>query len=161
MRRGQITYVVEFSYAGLCYTRLMPRYKRATKIIVFDTLAVICFIGVILFGWIPGPGGIPLFILGLSLLAVNHDWAERWLETAKVKGVSFKQWLFPDNRLVRVLYDIFSVTLVVVGVWAAFTYQERLAQGFGVMLAVIGMFIFLLNWERFDSFSAILKKLKH
>ena len=80
--------------------------KRFGKIFVFDFLAVLCFIGVILFGWLPGPGGIPLFLLGLSLLAVNHDWAERWLSTAKLKGVSIKKWLFPNIEWIKRAYDI-------------------------------------------------------
>src|SRR5215216_378836 len=101
----------------------MESLKRYGKTILFDGLAVLCFIGVILFGWLPGPGGIPLLILGLSLLAVNHDWAERWLETAKHKGVTFKKWLFPNKRWVKNLYDFGSIALITIGGLMLYRYN--------------------------------------
>jgi uncharacterized protein (TIGR02611 family) len=30
-----------------------------------------------LIGWIPGPGGIPLFLIGVAILATEFSWAER------------------------------------------------------------------------------------
>jgi uncharacterized membrane protein YfcA len=138
----------------------MKRLKRYGKIIVFDTLAVLCFIGVILFGWLPGPGGIPLFLLGLGFLAVNHDWAERWLETAKHKGTTFKKWLFPNKRWVRNLYDVASVSGVIVGVWLAFWFEHRILQGLAVAATIFCLFVFLLNRDRFDKFSSLFKRRK-
>jgi hypothetical protein len=29
-------------------------------------------------GWLPGPGGIPLFLIGIAILATEFEWAERW-----------------------------------------------------------------------------------
>jgi uncharacterized membrane protein YfcA len=124
---------------------------------LFDTLAAICFIGVALFGWIPGPGGIPLLILGLSLLAVNHTWAQRWLETAKHKGVSFKKWLFPDKRWVRNVYDIASITLIVAGGWIAIYYDNRIIKSLAIAVMVFSLFVFLINRERFDRIAAFFK----
>lgn len=145
----------------LCYTNYyMHRLKRYGKIILFDTLAVICFIGVILFGWIPGPGGIPLFLLGLGLLAVNHDWAERWLETAKHHGVSFKQWLFPNTPWVRLAYDLGALLLMSLGVVLIYLYENRLIEGAAVIMICFSLFVFLVNRDRFDSFANLFKK-KH
>jgi uncharacterized protein (TIGR02611 family) len=28
-------------------------------------------------GWLPGPGGIPLFLIGIAILATEFTWAER------------------------------------------------------------------------------------
>lgn len=28
-------------------------------------------------GWLPGPGGIPLFLIGIAILATEFEWAER------------------------------------------------------------------------------------
>lgn len=111
-----------------------------------------------MFGWIPGPGGIPLFILGLSLLAVNHDWAERWLETAKHKGVTFKKWLFPDKQWVRHTYDVVSVALVSGAIYMLFQTETRWLEGITVAVIVFGLFVFLLNRDRFDKFSNIFKR---
>lgn len=139
----------------------MNKLKRYGKIILFDTLAVICFIGVIAFGWIPGPGGVPLFLLGLGLLAANHDWAERWLETAKHKGVSFKKWLFPDKPLIRAAYDLGCLLIASSGLYLLLAHDNRLLDGAGSILITISLFIFLLNRDRFDKISALFRRSKH
>lgn len=138
----------------------MSKLKRYGKVIVFDTLALICFIGVVLFGWLPGPGGIPLFLLGLSLLAVNHTWAERWLETAKHKGVTLKKWLFPDKGWVKNLYDAGTVSLMILGGWAVYYFENRFLKSLSVAAIVFGLFVFLVNRDRFDKISAFFKRLK-
>lgn len=130
------------------------------KIVAYDILAGLCFIGVILFGWLPGPGGIPLFLLGLSLLATNHDWAERWLETAKIKGVSLRKILFPDKLWVQIIYDGIALGVMTIAVLLVIEYENRLIEGIAVMIFFASMFIFLVNRNRFDSFTNLLKRLK-
>lgn len=130
------------------------------KIVIYDIAAGFCFVGVILFGWLPGPGGIPLFLLGLSLLAVNHDWAERWLETAKIKGVSFKKWLFPNKPWVKNLYDGGALGAMSIATLLIYEYESRLIEGLAVILFFISLFIFLVNRNRFDSVAALVKRLK-
>ncbi len=56
---------------------------RLSKIIVLDILGVSLMILAIAFGWLPGPGGIPLFLAGLALLAINHTWAQEKLDWLK------------------------------------------------------------------------------
>jgi uncharacterized membrane protein YfcA len=138
----------------------MSKVKKYTKLVVFDTLAVICFIGVALFGWLPGPGGIPLLILGLSLLAVNHTWAQRWLETAKHKGVTFKKWLFPNKPWVRNLYDAGTIALMILGGWAAYYFDHRILKSLGVAAMVFALFVFLVNRDRFDRLTVYFKRRK-
>lgn len=136
----------------------MKMLKRYGKIIIFDSLATLCFIGVILFGWLPGPGGIPLFLAGLALLAVNHDWAERWLETARHKGKSFKNILFPNNRLVRITYDIVSVLVFASATYLFFNVDNRFVTAFSLALASLSLLVFLFNRERLDKISTTFKK---
>lgn len=138
----------------------MSKVKHFGKIIIFDTLAGICFIGVILFGWLPGPGGVPLFLAGLALLAVNHDWAERWLETAKHKGKTFKNILFPNNPWVRITYDVLSLGLFASASYSFFTTKNNIIAGFSVAVACFGFFVFLLNRDRLDKLSTLIKKKK-
>ena len=136
----------------------MSNVKKYAKIVVFDTLALLCFIGVALFGWIPGPGGIPLFILGLSLLAVNHDWAERWLNTAKHKGVTFKKWLFPDKIWVKNLYDAGAIILFAGSTSVLLNTSNRIIEAASVAFMMASLFVFLINRDRFDSFAYIFKR---
>lgn len=138
----------------------MSRLRRYGKIILFDTLAVFCFIGVALFGWLPGPGGIPLFLLGLGFLAVNHDWAERWLETAKHHGVSFKKWLFPPTPWIRHSYDVLSVSLVTAAIIVLFKADSRLVEAGAVMVMTFSLFVFLFNRERLDKIGDLFKRKK-
>ena len=64
----------------------MNRAAHIAKVIILDILGVLCLVGALLFGWLPGPGGIPLSIAGLALLALNHTWAQEWLEKLKSKA---------------------------------------------------------------------------
>ena len=147
----------------LVYYKYMVKTRQKNslwKIIVIDSLAGLCFIGVLLFGWLPGPGGVPLFLAGLGLLAINHDWAERWLETAKVKGVSIKKTIFPDRPLIRALYDIGSVALFGAATYLFFTTDNRFVAGGCIAAACVGLFIFLINRERLDKLSNLFKKSK-
>ncbi len=138
----------------------MNSFKRYGKIILFDSLAVICFIGVIAFGWLPGPGGLPLFLAGLGLLAVNHDWAERWLETAKVKGKSFKNILFPNKPWVRRTYDALSLLIFGFAGYTYFNTENNIIAAVCIALACSSFFIFLINRDRIDKLSTLFKRKK-
>ena len=138
----------------------MTKLKKYGKLILFDTLAGICFIGVLLFGWLPGPGGIPLLLAGLGFLAVNHDWAERWLETVKVKGKSFKTIIFPPNLWVRRIYDLLSVSLFTLAIYLYLTVSNKFAAAACIGLACFSFFVFLVNRDRLDKLSTVFKKKK-
>jgi len=135
--------------------------KRYGRIILFDGLAALCFIGVILFGWLPGPGGIPLFLAGLALLAANHTWAERWLETAKVKGKSFKSILFPNKPWVCNLYDVGAIVLFLYATYLLFTTNNRLLATVSVGIVCFSVFVFLINRNRLDKLSSYIRSKKH
>lgn len=130
------------------------------KIVVYDIAAGFCFIGVVLFGWLPGPGGIPLFLLGLSLLAVNHDWARRWLETAKLGGVSLKKWLFPNKAWVKNIYDGLALGFMSISAILIYEYESRIIEGLAVVLICGSLFVFLVNRDRFDKIKKPFKR-KH
>lgn len=40
------------------------------------TLGVLLIVAAGLTGWLPGPGGIPLFLLGIAVLATEFEWAK-------------------------------------------------------------------------------------
>jgi hypothetical protein len=43
-------------------------------------------------GWLPGPGGIPLALLGLAVLASEFEWAARLLDRVKERLVAGAGW---------------------------------------------------------------------
>lgn len=60
--------------------RLKAGWFRVPKTLRRPIVIVIGFLFVIaagLTGWIPGPGGIPLFLIGVAILATEYAWAER------------------------------------------------------------------------------------
>ncbi len=51
-------------------------------------------------GPLPGPGGIPLMLLGLAIWSSEFDWAQRVMERCKVKLHQFRGW----TRVRQVLF---------------------------------------------------------
>ena len=52
----------------------VPSHIRKPVILVIGMAFVIA---APLTGWLPGPGGIPLFLIGVAILATEYEWAER------------------------------------------------------------------------------------
>lgn len=51
-----------------------PHTIRKPLVLVIGLLFIIA---AGLLGWLPGPGGIPLFLVGIAILATEFTWAER------------------------------------------------------------------------------------
>ncbi len=85
---------------------------------------VVGFVGVALMvlaasiGWLPGPAGIPLFLLGLAILASEFEWAHRLLERAKVEARKLEVRARRQPRWVRWLGGLATATGVVLVCWA-------------------------------------------
>lgn len=63
---------------------MIPKFKhhwRRTPVHIRKP--VVLFVGLLfviaagLTGWLPGPGGIPLFLIGIAILATEFTWAQR------------------------------------------------------------------------------------
>ncbi len=113
-----------------------------------DTVGVLMLIGVVLFGWMPGPGGIPLLIAGLSLLAANHEWARRLLEYVKVHGASVLTRLFTNHPIVKIGFDVISVLLVIAAIYVIALQTRNIVQSIAIAGLYFGIGIFLLNRRR-------------
>ena len=75
----------------------MPASLRKPLVLVIGSLFIIAAAAT---GWLPGPGGIPLFLIGVAILATEFAWAQRfrgrilgtikrfgaWYKTHKVAG---------------------------------------------------------------------------
>jgi len=106
-------------------------------------------IAAILTGWLPGPGGIPLFIIGLSLLAINHEWAERYIRLLQKYANMIGDIIF-IHRL-RVMYDLLSPTLVIWGIYFVLDVNFSLSRTIGIFMIFLGIVIFFCNrnrWKR-------------
>lgn len=70
--------------------RLTATWQKTPALIrkpVVLVVGLLLILAAILTGWLPGPGGIPLFLLGIAVLATEFEWAQtvrdwalRWLK---------------------------------------------------------------------------------
>ncbi|MEO8863274.1 MAG: PGPGW domain-containing protein [Candidatus Saccharimonadales bacterium] len=121
---------------------------RLFKIIATDTAGILLIIGSILFGWVPGPGGIPLFIAGLSLLSINHEWARRWLKKAQKSGLSLSKRVFNDHPGWRLAIDTISVLAFTGGVILLAYVTGNFVRGLAIGIIILAISLFLGNRER-------------
>jgi hypothetical protein len=132
--------------------------KRARlQAIGIDILGVLMLIGVVLFGWLPGPGGIPLLIGGLSLLAINHTWAQKLLTQVKERGGTILEVIFRDHPIIKLLFDVASVVFACFAIWLLYNFTGNLLRSAAIILLAVALFIFLANRKRLQTFT---KKVK-
>ena len=53
----------------------IPRAFRRPLVLIFGSLFILA---AILTGWLPGPGGIPLFLIGIAILATEFERAKQF-----------------------------------------------------------------------------------
>ena len=80
--------------------RVPKRIRKPITVIVGFTFVLAAG----LTGWLPGPGGIPLFLIGVAILATEYAWAERLrdfvLDIVKWFGRQFRAHPVIGNALV-------------------------------------------------------------
>ncbi len=91
--------------------------KKRIKRIAYDIAGITLIIASPFLGWLPGPGGIPLFLAGLGLLAVHNEWAQKLLHWSKVHAEDFLEIIFPiDNNKIKIINDIIGLVLLSVSI---------------------------------------------
>lgn len=119
------------------------------KIIVLDTIGVVFMIAAILTGWLPGPGGIPLFIVGLSLFAINHDWAERYIDILKKYADRLGDLIFIETAKWQLFYDVVAPIALASGVLLIINRQALWMLSLGIFLIGLAVTLFLGNRHRY------------
>jgi hypothetical protein len=114
-----------------------------------DILGFLLIIAAGLLGPLPGPGGIPLLILGLSLLATNHEWAERWLLEVKQHGVNISDKLFRDSPRVHMMLDLLTIAFITTAVIVA-SYFTGIFRTAALSLVIVSLFLFFGNRKRWQ-----------
>lgn len=127
------------------------------KRLAIDIAGYLLIIASVLTGWIPGPGGIPLFLAGLGLLAINHDWARRWLEHAQQHGLKFMDRLFIDHPLAKLLFDVAGIGLIILSFNLLRGYTSNLVLSLGISTGFAGLGLFLGNRQRLQRFTTWIK----
>ena len=68
-------------------------------------------------GWLPGPGGIPLAIAGLAVLASEFEWAQRLLHPIEVRWKRFLRWSGRQPAWLKVTGSVCTLAVVLAVVW--------------------------------------------
>jgi hypothetical protein len=111
-----------------------------------------------LFGWLPGPGGIPLLLAGLALLARNHDWAKRLQDNVLARSKNIVDVFFPDKTIIKAGYDIISIAVLGLVVVYIDNVTHKLARGAMLAAGILSVTIFLINRRRIHRTVNLLKR---
>lgn len=135
----------------------MMKILRFWKVIIIDTLGVVLIVVSPFTGLLPGPGGIPVFLIGLSLLAINHDWAQRYIDIVKERVGSLGDVIFRDDPRLKWFYDVVTPGLLLLGVWYLLRHSALWMISAGIFCLFTGLTLFLGNRQRWKNFKARLK----
>ena len=126
----------------------MNAIKRNIKRIATDAIGYLLIVAAILTGWLPGPGGIPLALAGLGLLAVNNKWARDLRDYLLKHGGRLVKILFPTSPIFQWLYDVVVVLLLVLVGVLEWRHEALWQISLGVALFFIAVFLALMNRDR-------------
>ena len=130
----------------------MSRFIRFWKTAALDILGVTLIIISPLLGWLPGPGGIPLFLAGLGLLSINHEWARRLLHQIKTTGFNLVDRFFVDHPVWKAVYDFASFLFMGFGLFLFSEITGNIRLAFALFFFFTGLALFLGNRKRLERF---------
>jgi hypothetical protein len=137
---------------------MSKRHKHSlAKRLVIDIGGFGLIIAGVLFGWLPGPGGVPLILAGLGLLSLNYIWAEKLMKNFDKKRIEYTDKLLQVDPLTSKLMDGLSVIILAGGIWLVTTQENVFLKGLGVGLAFSGITVLISNKKRLDR---VLKRIK-
>ncbi len=96
--------------------RARPRLRGAYRAGVGVTGISIMLLAIAI-GWLPGPGGIPLFLVGLAVLATEFVWASRVLRQADRTARQAARWSARQPRWVHRLMAAGLAAGICFGLW--------------------------------------------
>jgi uncharacterized membrane protein YobD (UPF0266 family) len=123
----------------------IPKLARR---IVTDAAGYGLIILSVLTGWLPGPGGIPLFLAGLGLLSIHNAWAKKLLVYFKENGLKLLAVIFPENTWIKALHDIFVGILCIAIVVIIIKTDSVAALAVVVVLGALAVVDILYNRNR-------------
>jgi hypothetical protein len=125
---------------------------------LFDILGVLLILSSPLLGWLPGPGGVPLFLAGLGFLAVHHAWAKDMIRYVKNNGLKINDYIFREHPSLQALYDIASLGLLAGGIYLLTSYTRSLTLSIAIVCIFTALTLFLGNRKRLNTFLSRMKR---
>ncbi len=132
--------------------------SRNAKRIGIDAAGYLLIILAGLTGWLPGPGGIPLFIAGLGLLSINNKWAKDLREYVLDHGGKILKIIFPKHQVAQWAYDIVALALFAVAAYLGWRHAAIWQVSLAASAFILATFVSLMNRDRLASMRARKKK---
>ena len=115
-RSGPRSDDVEDRWAWRARVKRNPATRRVYRFAV-GLVGTLLILAAIATGWLPGPGGIPLALAGLAVLASEFAWAERLLDRVKDALRSASDWTRRQPAWVQRTGAVLTLALVLAGVY--------------------------------------------
>lgn len=127
----------------------MSYIHKHLKRILTDVAGYLLIIIGVAFGWLPGPGGIPLVLAGLGLLSINNEWASRVRDYLLKHGGKVVQIMFPNNRFVQFIYDFVAIALLALASYLAWQHAAIWQTSLAIGLFFFAVFVAAMNRDRY------------
>ena len=101
-----------------------------------------------------------MLILGLSLLATNHEWAERLMDRVKQEVNKANARVAEPDPITKWGIDIFSVVFIAVAVLLFTRFTGSLAISSAVSFVIVGVLMIATNQNRYKKITDKFKR-KH
>lgn len=132
--------------------------KQKLKRILTDAAGYGLLLAALLTGWLPGPGGIPMALAGLSLLSIHNTWARRLrvllIRYAAIAGASF----LLRNPLLQIVYDIAVLGLLAAATVLFWIHGAHWQVALGVSFCTTAIILGLINRNRFRRLYLLLRR---
>ena len=86
--------------------RSIPAYIRKPVAFIVGFFFIIA---AALTGWLPGPGGIPLFLIGIAVLATEYKWAKKLQDMVLKIVYAAGRWYRKHRQLGMIILTLFAV----------------------------------------------------
>lgn len=129
----------------------MSQVRSKIKRVATDAAGVILILAAIFLGWLPGIGGIPLFIAGLALLSVNNQWAKRWLDYARKHSSRIGDIIFANNPKLLWLNDALTIIFAAISVFLLVKYDGYITRTIAFFVLATSLGLFFGNRKRLQN----------
>lgn len=99
-----------------------------------------------------------MLLSGLGLLAVNHEFARKWLHYARKHSQSINSILFPNIRWVKITWDAVALALLIGGVLLNLQSEWWLLHGLSIGIVATSSTIFMLNRNRLAKLDNLIRR---
>jgi uncharacterized protein (TIGR02611 family) len=98
-----------------------PSSVRKPIVLVIGSLFIIA---AGLTGWLPGPGGVPLFLIGIAILSTEFEWAKRLRDWMLQKIHMFGVWWRQHKIIGSLAFVVTAAVFVTIAIVAYRTFMK-------------------------------------